>query len=311
MAIMGLIGYYAVCMVLEKSLRVFRGSIPGAAAAVVLLALLCAVVSLDLFHIESRVPESDRVEEIVLRTNANVYRLKAGEHDQQIEQVLALHQAIVEDLDYLEDANWNGNSDTEQFESVDLEYTLKNGQYLNRNYSLYMRLARMDQEGTFEYELDQLIRSAPMQLLRLKIMPDVKVTSGTIWDESGDVQMDLTASQAEQIRDAVGRDAEQGHWGAPQWDLSTPADRVATSTIYFSELVDGQAGPTYVDAIDLYIRKDMPETLACLRQLGLMEQDSYRLIAPDTPSAERVETETDGVITEGVILENAAYTTVG
>ena len=62
----GMLGYYIASMLLEKSLRVFRGSWRGAALVAAGAAALCLLVSIDLFGVERRVPEPEEIESVTL-----------------------------------------------------------------------------------------------------------------------------------------------------------------------------------------------------------------------------------------------------
>lgn len=270
MAIMGLMGYYGVSMLLEKSLHVFRkSSIPGAAVAVVALTAICCSVSFDIFHIESRVPQADQVETISLRVEGNVYSLKAGEQDDLIAQVLDLHQAIVDDLDYIKAEEIVDPA----YAYLNLEYELTNGQTLERGYGLQLRMDRLSQKDTFDYKLDQLVNSIPMKLLRLKMLPNVEITSGYLTDDN-QIHLDLSAEQAEKIRAAVARDAEKGNWGHTYWTNTETQRKLAGVEISMLEEVDGEKE---YNSIYLYIRPEMTETIACLRDMGLMEKDGIKL----------------------------------
>ena len=62
MALTGLVGYYAASMLLEKSLRVFRGSWKGAVSVCLAAAALCAGLALDPLGISSWVPEAEDIQ---------------------------------------------------------------------------------------------------------------------------------------------------------------------------------------------------------------------------------------------------------
>ncbi|MFR6041856.1 MAG: hypothetical protein ACLUHL_10835, partial [Dysosmobacter welbionis] len=111
MAVTGAVGYYAASMLLEKSLRVFRGSWRGVLAVCAGVVLLCALVSMDVFGVESRIPGMDQVETVEFSGSGMEYVTLSAQTDQElVEKVLALHRAIVEDRDYIRSYDRNASA---------------------------------------------------------------------------------------------------------------------------------------------------------------------------------------------------------
>ena len=92
-ALGGLLGCYAASMLLEKSRRVFRGSLPSAAIVCAGAAVLCLLVSMDVFGAERRVPDLEDVESVRLEDRGILSGPFTLEKDrEQVEAVLAFHQ---------------------------------------------------------------------------------------------------------------------------------------------------------------------------------------------------------------------------
>ena len=119
------IGYLAAAMLLKKSFRVFRprqlmGFVPMALA----LCLWVTALHLDLFHIENRVPDPNDV----LRATVNSEYELTVDQPQDLLLVEELHRTVLEyGREPVADAN------NLHFR---LEYDLKNGTTLRRNYSI-------------------------------------------------------------------------------------------------------------------------------------------------------------------------------
>ena len=274
MVIMGLIGYYGVSMLLEKSLRVFRGSAVGAILAVALLAAICGVVRFDLFGIEHQVPARSEIETVDLYVDGEQYQLTAGKQDEMIDQLLDLHQAIVDDLDYIRTAGERENAgQAVSYVHMDIEYHLTDGRSLHRIYGLSVWEDRMEQEGTFDRKLAELVDSPEAKLLRLGVYDEeLQIGGGALNSNTSNTHVELTPTQATAIRDAVARDAANGSWGGIQWFEETRGEEFASVDIWRSRsLSDGQWKP----ASDLYLilRPEMSETIACLQKLGMLTAD--------------------------------------
>ena len=114
-----------------------------------------------------------------------------GKDDDLIAEVRALHQAIVDDRDYImstaegrsvymetEEGSYTiGAPATESVStsvssfantSVRFTYMLNSGLKVERRYNLYLTQNRMDQEDTYDHLLDQLINSPEMRQKRIR-----------------------------------------------------------------------------------------------------------------------------------------------
>ena len=125
------LGWFIAEMLLRKSFRVFRGG-RWRGLGLVCLVILAAMLGMrfDLFGVERRVPAASQVVQAEVRSNGGAALLKTEEG---VEQVRALHQAILADRGYNEGDNYD-----ESWGSMYcyITYQLKNGAWVRRNYEL-------------------------------------------------------------------------------------------------------------------------------------------------------------------------------
>ena len=100
MIVGGAVGYYAASMLLAKTLRVFRSTWKGMLAVALGCIALCAAMKFDVFGVVRRVPAADSVKQVNLYAADSNYYLTPGQDDALIEEVRALHQAIINDKDH-------------------------------------------------------------------------------------------------------------------------------------------------------------------------------------------------------------------
>ena len=324
MCVAGLIGWYAAAMLLAKSLRVFRGSWKGAVAVMVCCAAVCAAMHTDVLGVAARVPNAEDVSRIELRVAGNSYTLDAGKEDALIAQVVELHRAVVQDLDYLrekeaelynqailqEDAERLGETTTWLW----LKYTLANGQHLMRSYELFLTRERMAQAGTYDYLLDALVNGEAMKAVRLHDGdPDYTLTGGYVSTDRGG-SYDLGSREAEAIAAAVRRDAANGTWGTYEWfDSSDAHDYAINMELTFEYQEQDSSGTSYTstDWITIRVRPEMTETVDCLLRLGLVTKADLVTRAelyPEDYGYDAVQGEGDGAV---LADENTSVAVVG
>ena len=115
------LGWYIAEMLMQKSLKVFFRNWKGLALVCAVLLLIVGATEFDLFGYERRVPAPDTVESVSL----NRCELQEPEN---VAAAVALHQTLV-DHKRLYDGESNGYG-------VSIEYILKDGKRLIRNYVL-------------------------------------------------------------------------------------------------------------------------------------------------------------------------------
>ncbi len=278
MVVAGAIGYYAASMLLAKSLRVFRKSWKGLILVAVGCIALCCVLRFDLLGISRRVPEVSQVEKVEFHAADNTYRLYPGEDDEVLEQVRAVHKAIVADQDYVRDYedNWRytiASDDTGTVTSAYIRfiYTLHNGLQVERRYSIPMTKYRMSQAGTYDGLLDALVNSKPMKAKRLHAGDDrYTVESGSLWLELSGEGYDLNSRESAAILDAVARDAASGAWGEYDWfDRNNNGAYAMSLELRFA---CSENDHQIYDWIEINVRPGMDHTVACLKELGLVTE---------------------------------------
>ena len=278
MLVAGAIGYYAASMLLAKSLRVFRKSWKGLILVAAGCVALCCVLRFDLLGVSRRVPEVSQVEKVEFYAADNTYRLYPGEDDEVLEQVRAVHKAIVADQDYVRDYedNWrytvaSDDSGTMTSAHIRFIYTLNNGLKVERRYSIPMTKYRMSQDGTYDNLLDTLVNSKPMKAKRLHAGDSrYTVESGDLWLEPTGNGYDLNSREAAAILDAVARDAASGAWGDYDWfDQNNNGAYAIGLELRFGYTEDGYQS---YDWINITVRPGMDHTVACLKDLGLVTE---------------------------------------
>ena len=276
----GAIGYYAASMLLAKSLKVFRGSWKGMALVAVGCVVLCCVLHFDLLGVEDRVPEAGQVEKVQLYTADNNYTFYPEEDADLLEQVRAVHQAIVADKDFILDGNerrlWALDTGDIEYVSFDVTYQLTNGLKVERNYGLTVTRDRMAQEGTYDNLLDSLVNSEAMKAKRLHVGDSrYEVSSGYLYLEAVGEHYDLNSREAAAILEAVGKDARTGAWGTYNWFENDRRDCYAMS-LELSFTYTGEEEDLRRDWIEIYVRPGMDHTIACLKDLGLVTDEALR-----------------------------------
>lgn len=262
--LMGALCYYAAEMLVRKSLRVLRRSLPGAGLVCVLLALVCAGARFDVFGYAARVPDVSAVTQVQLRGSLGLSGVNCTEPE-TIETVIALHREIIT-LRPDED-------DPENSAYITLSYTLTDGSTLTRAYQL-------NPAGELEDALETVFNTGEVREKSLITSRHTGSWRGGYLslDRTGDA-MQLTAAQAGEIYGALLRDIAQGH---NHYDFSRLDDR---HVLVVQLDLEGS------DDYSLYIGElpeDCTETMQALVDVGAAESmDALRakltpLYKPDT-----------------------------
>lgn len=262
--LMGALCYYAAEMLVRKSLRVLRRSLPGAGLVCVLLALVCAGARFDVFGYAARVPDVSAVTQVQLRGSLGLSGVNCTEPE-TIETVIALHREIIT-LRPDED-------DPENSAYITLRYTLTDGSTLTRAYQL-------NPAGELEDALETVFNTGEVREKSLITSRHTGSWRGGYLglDRTGDA-MQLTAAQAGEIYGALLRDIAQGH---NHYDFSRLDDR---HVLVVQLDLEGS------DDYSLYIGElpeDCTETMQALVDVGAAESmDALRakltpLYKPDT-----------------------------
>lgn len=262
--LMGALCYYAAEMLVRKSLRVLRRSLPGAGLVCVLLALVCAGARFDVFGYAARVPDVSAVTQVQLRGSLGLSGVNCTEPE-TIETVIALHREIIT-LRPDED-------DPENSAYITLSYTLTDGSTLTRAYQL-------NPAGELEDALETVFNTGEVREKSLITSRHTGSWRGGYLslDRTGD-EMQLTAAQAGEIYGALLRDIAQGH---NHYDFSRLDDRHVLVV-----QLDLEGSDDYSLCIG-ELPEDCTETMQALVDVGAAESmDALRakltpLYKPDT-----------------------------
>ena len=287
MALAGIIGYYAASMLLSKSLRVFRGSWRGILAVALGCAAVCCGMKFDLLGVADRVPAALEVRELYVSAAGNSYTLTPEADGALLEQVRAVHQAVIADEAYILSTDAMtalpaGMEETDlTWESISLTYYLKDGGKVSRWYRVPVTRDRLAQAGTYDNLLDQFVNSDAVKARRLHLDDSFwTVTGGSLYVSVQNESYDLGSREAEAVLAAVGRDLANGDWGTYDWfRTSNGGDYAMDLGLEF----DGPDGEGH-DYISISLTPAMGETVAALRQLGLVtdvDLVTYRELEPE------------------------------
>lgn len=262
--LMGALCYYAAEMLVRKSLRVLRRSLPGAGLVCVLLALVCAGARFDVSGYAARVPDVSAVTQVQLRGSLGLSGVNCTEPE-TIETVIALHREIITlrpDEDNPENSAY-----------ITLSYTLTDGSTLTRAYQL-------NPAGELEDALETVFNTGEVREKSLITSRHTGSWRGGYLslDGTGDA-MQLTAAQAGEIYGALLRDIAQGH---NHYDFSWLDDRHVLVV-----QLDLEGSDDYSLCIG-ELPEDCTETMQALVDVGAAESvDALRakltpLYKPDT-----------------------------
>ena len=233
---------------------------------------LCCVLHFDLLGVSHRVPEAGQVEQVEFYAADNTYTLYPGEDADLLEQVRTVHRAIVEDQSYIlgYQSDWRYTEKNDVTEAyVRFIYTLNNGRKVERRYSIPLTQERLAQADTYDSLLDQLVNSRTMKAKRLHAGDSrYTVDSGNLWLEMRGDGYDLNSRECAALLDAVARDAASGTWGDYDWfDQNNNSAYAMSLELRFARLEQDHWN---YDWISINIRPGMDNTIACLKDLGLV-----------------------------------------
>lgn len=197
------IGYYVSEMIIQKSVRVFRGRWKGLlVSALVGCAVVCAV-AFDLTGYETRVPDAADVASVGLSTNGGQgIELRETEN---IEDVCDLHASIA--------AHKKLHEAADETSYLHLVYTLRDGRTVSRLYRIACDETQYE-EGSDVRRLEALLNTAEARLSDTNLHPSIPVTADTVSyacisytdadGESRDVYLDSSGGSA--LYDADGEE---------------------------------------------------------------------------------------------------------
>lgn len=291
----GALGYFAAEMLLHKTLRVFRRSLPGCGCFLLFLILGFSVLALDLGGYETRVPAPEEVASLTIETAALPPYDDASSPGalpvSDLAGAAALHQAVVDQrgrLEYAqsdvlwEQATLDGSTVDVEVESycyLYFHYTLKDGRDLRRTYRIPVNDALLAAPDSPAARLEALI-NAPGEMERAYFLNyrqgDTLAGAYLTAPMAEDGQsFDTAASQA--LLEAVRADLAAGRLGR-HYLLE---NRERLETCYYNDLVftfratgsrDDQAYASDGSyTISVTLQTTASETLALLEELGVSD----------------------------------------
>lgn len=261
MVLGGLIGYFAAEMLLRKTFRVLRRSWKGALALCLVLTAAALTMNYDLIGF-NRAPSRYNVVSVYL-WGPYTYPSDSASHfdiyctdSEDIEAVLALHQAIARDQqelqDRLEHDRYSTGYDPEnpdqplvQSQNVYFSYNLADGSQLTREYTLQLYSTDLEDPNSVASLLNSIINA-----------PDAIENSYFSGVESQDAFDSLAEASVENVYNA-------GSQTYDSLEVLSEADRNALLAAVRSDLAAGRLGQRY-----LFDDKERNDT-CCLADLKL------------------------------------------
>ncbi len=211
------IGYFAAEMLIQKTLKVFRGKWRGFLIACAALALFVGAFEFDLTGYEKRVPAPENVATASLWANGEYAET---DDPAEIAALTELHRAVIADK-----AACEARRDEEICTNIRIAYMRPDGRVLSREYPL--PAAGMEEPGSLVRRAEELLNTRRAILARLRAdksidlswIANASVDYGFPVEQDGETVMSWTGfnlSDAEALslyRDGLLPDAEAGHIG--------------------------------------------------------------------------------------------------
>lgn len=295
------VGYFAAEMLLRKSFRVLKAWKGGAVMTAVML-LLCLVCLMDVFGVVNRVPDAGRVVSVRVEIDMG-YPYDGGRtlsadltDPAQIEEILSLHQAIV---DHQDNEGRGANSESD-YTSAYLTYTLSGGGKLDRRYrSVPIYAEDLDTPGTVAYAMKQIVEDRTLVAMAYDFdgfLKDARLTSAYLnrvylngESYSEDLYLD---DYRQELWEAVQEDFAEGNIGVRylfdndqiRWANTYSTDLIFEATANYSE-VKGPASDDEVyyetrpsnNYLYVTLSPQARNTLAVLEKAGIFEE-GYSLV---------------------------------
>ncbi|WP_369283402.1 hypothetical protein [Oscillibacter sp. GMB15532] len=274
MAGLGLVGYFAAEMLLQKSFHILKRSWKGGAVLVAVLILVCVALELDIPGVERRVPTAEEIQSLEFRLYGQDSIYGDSEDPEMIERFLTLHQMLVEERP--KDNDWDEDA---LYGSIGLDYTLKSGAHLHRHYSFTILPSEIEAHAALAEQLTELARDPEVwqAYMKERFEPGRLVTVDMYLD-SENRTLTFEGDTAREILAALEKDIEAGHTGAYIFDSKGwSANTYSTNlSFYYRAQEDAGNGNYYNSSYseDVQFSKDYTYLLAALEKAGV---DTERL----------------------------------
>ena len=280
----GLIVYFGVQMLLHKSFKVFnrRGWL-GAALLAVLLIVAGLAVRFDLFGVARYVPQPDKVGSASIENYETFRYADDLTQPETIEKLTAVHKAILAQGEptpaEIQDAIDRSGTHPDQvaYMTLSLRYTLTNGAYVRRAYSVVVERDTPLYKALNDLYNDPQVRSSSTRYIYGDVETDSsRIVSGYFnnW-QSGKDSVTLSRAQACQLYEALQKYAARK--AQESGDILQKANGTQRRTCFYLEFTssyDPSAGNGYVNerawGVD-DLPADCTEVLDLLVSFGLAE----------------------------------------
>ena len=218
-------GFFAACMITDKTLRVFREHGKGCLICAVVVLLFIGACEYDLFGFEKWVPTADEVESVSF---GDAYQCTEPE---TIQAVLNLHRNLIDNKDWHETAyNMRGEYLVQNEDgyytsrNLYLSYRLKNGKQVWRGYRVFAGSQQMenpDSDIRLMEELYNMREAVEQRCSTVYPMLPENIAQASLHvdrvDSTGELQQDNVTLTPEELVDlwtnAVLLDVAEDHFG--------------------------------------------------------------------------------------------------
>ena len=208
-----IIGFLVGQMISLKTLHIFnKKSLKNLVVFAVIMALIVTAFAVDAFGFEKRVPKAENVRKVeyVGMSPQNVYSTMYFTSEDAINNAVALHQDIVNDLDAVkaeaEEDSWEGDY-LYPYVTVRLKYYLKNGGTMTRSYKL--KTGRVSESESYKKLMSSTDTIQSLDAL-MNMEADELLFTIMHYDEPAYVGngIDLTEEQSRQLLKAIALDIQ-------------------------------------------------------------------------------------------------------
>ena len=276
--LLGLVGYFAAAMLLNKSFRVLKSNWRGGALSAAALVLLGLCVQFDVLGLENRLPDAGSVTSVSFALNGNYSCSGSVDDPETIAAFVAAHQAILAEKDTLRQDDSAYRETGMDYAWVRLDYQLDGGKSLRRAYSLQYDVSELEKSGSAMNQLAALATMPTIQAANLLHSDIDRFTGGEFGRNDGYGYHDQTmdAQEAQTLYDAIVRDVDAGHFGKNQfYNARVREETYANELVLYYISTDLSESDT--GSFSLTLSVYCTETLAALEQLGLVSEE-YPLI---------------------------------
>lgn len=240
-------------MLLNKTLRVLKKGWKSFLITGLAMVLLMVGIRMDLPGRQRYVPDADRISDISIYYNGNVYYNFFLDQPEQIEAWTEVHRAIVRQLELAEQdvyavpvsASLSDNGyEQENMGYVDMIYRMKNGTTLERSYHFLFRAQDMTDPSSAASMLESFFNRPDIalychfdgSLFQDGRLNDLTAVNGTLNGET-ESQLELDSAQANRLLDAFLEDLAAGRVKMSLlWDRDAQANDLATASLYVVDL---------------------------------------------------------------------------